>query len=128
VVEVAIAVALRGGRVLVARRAPGLHLEGLHEFPGGKILEGEEPAAAAIRELREETGLSGSSAEPLVIVVHDYPDRTVRLHAFLVREPEGEVETEGGLESAWVERTALEALDMPEANGPILRALAWRMR
>lgn len=119
---------MRGGRFLVSRRAPGAHLGGLLEFPGGKIADREAPAEAALRELREETGLSGAQAEPLVVVVHDYPDRTVRLHAFLVREPAGEVEMEGASEWAWVERAELDTLEMPEANGPILRALAWRAR
>ena len=126
-VEAAVAVVLRAGRVLVARREAGVHLEGLWEFPGGKIAEGEEPAAAALRELREETGLAGLAAEPLVVVVHDYPDRTVRLHAFLVREAEGEVAVSGGREWAWIERGALDAREMPEANATILRALAWRL-
>ncbi len=125
-VEAAVAVVLREGRVLVARREPGVHLGGLWEFPGGKVEEGEAPAAAALRELREETGLAGLAAEPLVVVVHDYPDRTVRLHAFLVRQAEGEAAVSGGREWAWVERGALDAREMPEANATILRALAWR--
>ena len=127
-IDAAVAVVLRAGRVLVARREPGVHLGGLWEFPGGKIAEGEEPAAAALRELREETGLRGEAAEPLVVVAHDYPDRTVRLHAFLVRQAEGEVAVSGGREWAWIERGALDAGEMPEANVTILRALAWRVR
>ena len=70
----------------------------------------------------------GGSAEPLVLVVHRYPDRSVRLHAFLVREPVGEVAVDGGREWKWVAPPALGSLEMPEANGPILRAIAWRLR
>lgn len=121
-VEVALAIVVREGRVLVARRDPGSHLEGLWEFPGGKIEAGEEPLAAALRELREETGLLASDAEPLNVFHYAYPDRDVRLHAFLVREAKGDP---GKWE--WVETGALEALPMPEANRAILRALAWRL-
>ena len=44
-------------RVLMHRRPPGKHLEGLWEFPGGKVDPGETPPAALARELREELGV-----------------------------------------------------------------------
>ncbi len=126
-VEIALAVTVRAGRILVARREAAAHLAGAWEFPGGKLEARESPADAARRELEEETGLRAEALEPLVVTVFDYPDRKVRLHAFLVREPYGEVVAAGGREWAWVDREALESLPMPEANGPILRALAWRL-
>lgn len=125
-VEVALAVAVRGGKILVAEREAVVHLGGLWEFPGGKVEPGEEPERAALRELREEAGLEGATAEPLLVLLHAYPDRTVRLHAYLVREPAGEVRVDGGRRWAWLSRAELAALPMPEANAAILRALAWR--
>ena len=46
------------GRVLIAQRPKGKELEGLWEFPGGKIDAGERPEDALIRELREELGVT----------------------------------------------------------------------
>jgi 8-oxo-dGTP diphosphatase len=126
--EVALAVPVRAGACLVARRAPDAHLGGLWEFPGGKIAPGESPIDAARRELAEETGLTAHTLEPLVVVVHDYADRSVRLHGFLARDPEGEVSVEGGREWAWVSGDELPTLEMPVANTAILRALRWRLR
>ena len=71
-IDVALAIPVREGRALVRRRPAGSHLAGCWEFPGGRVEPGEEPLAAARRELAEETGLRADSWEPLVLVVHDY--------------------------------------------------------
>ena len=118
---------VRGRSVLVARRAEGSHLGGTWEFPGGKVNPGEEPMAAALRELREETGLFASASESLLVFVHDYPDRRLRFHAFVVRETSGDVVTDGDRAWAWVDAASLDELTMPDANRAILRALRWRL-
>jgi 8-oxo-dGTP diphosphatase len=118
---------VRGGSILVAQRAGDQHLPSTWEFPGGKIDEGEEPADAALRELREETGLAASVAEPLLVFVHDYPDRRLRFHAFVVTDASGAVATDRGRPFAWVAPSSLDELPMPEANRAILRALRWRL-
>jgi len=117
----------RGRSVLVARRADDAHQGGAWEFPGGKVEEGEEPEAAALRELEEETGLRASLAEPLLMFVHDYPDRRLRFHVFLVDDPGGEPTVDGDRPFSWADPATLDALPMPEANRAILRALAWRL-
>jgi 8-oxo-dGTP diphosphatase len=126
--DIALAVVLRGDDVLVAKRAADAHLPGSWEFPGGKVEDGEEPDQAALRELKEETGLIATSAEPLLVFVHDYPDRRLRFHAFLVRDASGDVRIDSGRDWAWVAAASLESLAMPDANRSILRALRWRVR
>jgi len=49
--------AASGLEVLLLRRAPGMRCAGAWETVHGKIEHGERPDAAAMRELREETGL-----------------------------------------------------------------------
>ncbi len=46
------------GRYLLTRRAPGKYMAGCWETPGGSALAGEDSLAAALREVREETGLT----------------------------------------------------------------------
>ena len=118
---------MREGRVLVARRGGDQHLAETWEFPGGKVDEGEEPTLAALRELAEETGLTSERAEPLLVFVHDYPDRRLRFHAFVVHDAAGAVAPDGGRAFAWVAPSALHDVPMPEANRAILRALRWRL-
>jgi mutator protein MutT len=124
--EIALAVVLRGGRVLLRARAEAGGLDGAWEFPGGKIEPGETPAEAAARELAEETGLGAprlTPLAPLVAVFHDYPDRSVLLHAFVA---EADAEAAADASWTWVPLEALPGLPVPDANLPILRALRFR--
>lgn len=126
-VPIALAIVVRGGDVLVARRDASDHAGGVWEFPGGKVEGGESPGDAARRELREELSIDAVAIEPLVTAVYDYPDRTLRFHAFLVREFEGSPHADGGRPTRWVAVDALADLEMPPANGPIVRAIRWRV-
>ena len=55
-------------QVLQLERAPGQYLEGTWQFPGGKLEEGESAVDAAVRELREETGLVPERMQHLTYV------------------------------------------------------------
>jgi 8-oxo-dGTP diphosphatase len=48
---------ISGTAILLLRRAPGDSLPGYWEIPGGAVEPGESFAAAAMRELAEETGI-----------------------------------------------------------------------
>ncbi|WP_414471929.1 NUDIX hydrolase [Microvirga sp. M2] len=61
-VPAVIAVVVHEGRALLVRRANPPDA-GLWGFPGGKIDFGETVADAAIRELREETGIAAEAQE-----------------------------------------------------------------
>jgi mutator protein MutT len=69
--EIAVAALWRateaGAEVLIARRPRSAIRGGLWELPGGKAEPGETPAAAAARELAEETGVTVSAAGGIVL-------------------------------------------------------------
>jgi 8-oxo-dGTP diphosphatase len=125
---VALALPLRGVRLLVGRRPVGVHLAGYWEFPGGKIAAGERPEVAAGRELKEETGLIAQELEPLLVFVHDYADRTIRFHVFLAPEPQGEPRGERCRNWTWKSLAEIQRLRMPAANARVLETLALRER
>ncbi|MBV1707086.1 MAG: NUDIX domain-containing protein [Hyphomicrobiales bacterium] len=58
---------MRAGKLLLVRRAQA-PAQGLYAFPGGKVEFGETLRAAALRELAEETGMSG---EILAFIDHN---------------------------------------------------------
>ena len=67
------------GRYLVGQRAAHKAQGGLWEFMGGKIEPGETPEAALARECREELALEIENERIVDAVVHEYPEKTIRL-------------------------------------------------
>jgi 8-oxo-dGTP diphosphatase len=115
------AILARNGRILLTRRAPGKHLAGRWEFPGGKVEEWETPEAALAREVREELDLEVAGLEPYLFVHHDYPEARILLLVYRAR-PVGEPGA-AALEWRWSPLSELDPSSMPEADLPIVRAL-----
>src|SRR5712671_345295 len=84
-IVVSAAVLIEGGRVLLSQRKAGTHLAGAWEFPGGKILPGEDPRDALSRELREELGIETTTGEIVDVTFHRYAERAVLLLFYLSR-------------------------------------------
>ena len=125
IVQVAIVVLRREGRVLVRRRREREHLAGLWEFPGGKIRPGESPVDAARREVREEMALEPEGLAPLGRIEHAYPDRIVALHVF-EGTCAGDPAPPDGAAWAWVTPAELASLPVPEANRDLIARLKSR--
>jgi mutator protein MutT len=121
--EVAVALGLlrAEARYFLQRRDPGSPvLPGRWEFPGGKLEAGEAPGAALIRELEEELGVAVHGVEALEVLVHAYPERTVRLHPFLVQ---AEPAPRTSLAWGWFTPREMRRLPLPEANLPLVARL-----
>ena len=129
VLDVVIGVLLdQAARVLIAQRPSGTHMAGCWEFPGGKRTAGEAPIDALRRELAEEIGVDLLSAEPLMVLDHAYPDRTVRLDVWQVTEfANAPVALEGQV-LRWVDADELNQTRMLPADGPIVAAVCARLR
>jgi len=122
-IEVVAAVIGRDGKILVAQRPDATHLAGLWEFPGGKREPGESHEEALIRELREELGVTVEVHEKITSIFHRYPDRTVLLSFYRSELVEGEPQPVGCKAVRWATPAELSALEMPEADRPLLKML-----
>ncbi len=114
------------GRVLIARRPPGKPMEGLWEFPGGKVKDGERPEQTLIRELKEELGIAVDEAclAPLTFASHAYPDFHLLMPLYVCRRWEGVVSAMEGQQLAWARPNRLRDYEMPPADVPLIAHLA----
>lgn len=105
--------------VLLLKRGKGQHCGGFWSFPGGKIEAGEQAQQAAMRELKEETGLSATCWQSVGEYSYAYPDRL--LHFFLftcVCDNITLLQTE--TPHVWTSTDALADYPMPEANSAMI--------
>ena len=110
------------GRVLLTRRPAGKPMEGLWEFPGGKIEPGERPEDTLVRELGEELGIivREDCLAPLTFASHAYEEFHLLMPLYVCRRWEGMVEAKEAQEIAWVRPPRLKDYPMPPADKPLI--------
>jgi len=130
VLVVAAALIDADGRVLLAQRPKGKALEGLWEFPGGKVDAGEGPEDALIRELMEELGITvkADCLAPLTFASHAYDDFHLLMPLYVCRRWEGFVQPLDGQALKWVRPGALRDYPMPPADEPPTETLPGSIR
>lgn len=118
----AVALVDADGRVLISKRPQGKQLEGLWEFPGGKVEPGERPESALIRELKEELAIdvAESCLAPLTFASHAYDDFHLLMPLYVCRRWKGQVQGAEGQELAWVRPLKLRDYPMPPADEPLI--------
>ncbi len=119
--EIAIAVVERAGAFLVGVRPENVPLAGYWEFPGGKVLPGETPQQAAVRECREETGLEIEVIGVYSAAEHDYAHDRVALSFFRCRPLSPDAAPAPPFR--WVGREDLALLRFPPANENLIASL-----
>lgn len=113
------------GRILLAQRPKGKSLEGLWEFPGGKVELGEAPEETLVRELKEELGIDTRIAclAPLTFASHAYEDFHLLMPLYACRRFEGTARGMEGQAIKWVRPGNLRDYPMPPADEPLIPML-----
>lgn len=111
------------GRVLIAERTGDRSFSGLWEFPGGKLKDCEESLSALRRELTEELGIDILDPVLFMSLDHDYPDRSVSIDFYLIKQWMNSPTGRDGQALAWVLPNALEENMLLPADAPVVQAL-----
>ena len=121
--RVVAAVAIRDGRVLVARRLEDAAFAGMWEFPGGKVEPGETDEGALRRELREELDVEATAGVLIATNSHEYADRIVDLFFYFVRLTGTEPRPLGCSELRWIEPADTGAIPFLDGDARFLESL-----
>jgi 8-oxo-dGTP diphosphatase len=116
-------VCVRDGAVLLIRRG-NAPMRGRWAIPGGRVEPGETPAAAAVRELREETGVSAE----LRGVIEDFAAGPYLITEFAARWVAGEPRAgDDALEARFVALDQLQDFDLTADLHRVIAAGAARI-
>lgn len=109
------AVVRKGDRILLVRQAKGHSLEGQWTVPWGHLADGESPAAAAIRETKEEGGIDAEVEGLLGVQELPSPWSGWIALVYLCRHVAGEPHSEDAETdaAAYVSLSELNALGVP---------------
>jgi 8-oxo-dGTP diphosphatase len=113
----------QNGQILICRRRTDQPHPLKWEFPGGKLEAGESPAAALIRELREELGIESEAGSEIMRYEFAYPEKQPILLIFLkVTAWRGNPENRIFETILWEHPGTLTAYDFLEGDAAFLAA------
>ncbi|MDQ6994792.1 MAG: NUDIX domain-containing protein [Mariprofundaceae bacterium] len=108
--------------MLLLKRKPDAHGAGLWSLPGGKVDADEMPLQAAVRELKEETGLQGKRWRHLGKTSYVYEQCSLQFIIF-VCQCDDALNFKPESEPIWIKREQLHDYPMPKANEKIIAML-----
>jgi 8-oxo-dGTP diphosphatase len=124
--KVTAAVIERDGKILVARRKPGLVAGGLWEFPGGKLEERETPERGLERELEEELGVRANVGDFLCSVPFSGAIMAFELLVFRTELLSDNFRLTDHDEIRWLEPEKMDEILFSLPDRPVVRMLSGR--
>ena len=112
-------IAIRNGKVLVAKRESGGYIAGKWEFPGGKNRYGETLEETLRREYAEEFSVDIKVLKEVFAYDFENNGTLYHLHAFLIELLSEDIILSVHTNVLWAEREALIALDMAPSDSAI---------
>jgi 8-oxo-dGTP diphosphatase len=126
-IEVAVGVIERAGRVLVCQRKKGTRYELKWEFPGGKVENGEDPKSTLERELLEELNITAQVGDEIHRERWVYPDQgEFDIRFFSVERFTGDLQNLMFTDIRWVSLEDLKKLDLLDGSKEAARRIITR--
>lgn len=122
-IEVTCAIIISHKKVLAVQRSEVMDMPNCWEFPGGKILPNETPSNCIIREVEEELSILVQPIQQLTPVVHQYPQKSIKLIPFICEVISGTLKLSEHKAFKWCSPNELKTLNWSAADVPILDEL-----
>lgn len=121
IIEVAVGVIVNQKKeILLSLRGGHQILSDYWEFPGGKLERGETCYQALCRELLEEIGIRVIEAWPLSELYHEYPNYSVKLYPWVIKQYSSEPMGKEGQRIMWKNLQDIYAVKLLPANYAII--------
>ena len=122
VIEVVAAIIQRDGAYFATQRGYG-EFEGMWEFPGGKIEEGETAEFALMREIQEELGIDITIDKFLCTTEYDYPSFHLTMHCYICSIEAGEIVLREHKSARWLRPEELRSVEWLPADKDVISRL-----
>lgn len=121
-IEVVAAIIHKGNCYLATQRGYG-YFEGMWEFPGGKIENGESREDALKREIKEELDVEVKIEKFLCTVDYDYPNFHLTMHCYHCRVSDGVIKLLEHLSAKWLTKDELKQVEWLPADVEVVKRL-----
>ena len=122
--RVSAGILLRGTRVLLSLRSADEEMPHTWQFPGGKVLQGENNKEALGREIAEELGVTVVSAHLIGIEQHAFEAHTpIVIYFYVIDSYEGHINALEKQALLWAEIGDVHNLDVLEPNRNVLQRM-----
>jgi 8-oxo-dGTP diphosphatase len=123
-IEVAVGILKRSGKILLCQRKKGDRYGLKWEFPGGKTEPGETMESCLRRELREELSIEIGRTQKIRTIESFYKDGGwFRVSYYLISDFKGEPANNIFEQIVWVLPEELKGMDILEGNKPMVQNL-----